>query len=174
MQTTLDSMQNHCRKGKLVEVLTLIKSNKDQGIKIELNGAFEEKVSLTELVGPFNGTLEVNCKGITRINSVGVKEWIRYFQSLVQQNKQFYFSECSPPVVEQFNVISNFGCGGKVESIYLPYSCTKCKIEFSAKCMVSDLLKSGLEVPAVNCEKENCEAVLDTDADEYFYFLDLY
>ncbi len=142
------------------------------GVVVKLTGTIEENVNFEQLIGPFEGLLEVNCRNITRINSVGVKTWIRFFQGLKAQGKNFKFSECSHPIVEQMNVISNFTCGGEVESVLLPYSCAKCAKEFVASVKTEDLKSRGLQIPKVKCEKTECAAVFDDDPEEYLYFLE--
>ena len=149
--------------------------NKQQtkvGMLIELSGAIEESVNFDQLIGSHTGELTLNCRGVTRINSVGVKTWIRYFQNLKQQGKKFKFIEVSYAVTEQLNLISNFSCGGEVESILLPFSCIQCQTEFVASVKTSALKANGLKVPKVKCEKNECPAEFDDDPEEYFYFLE--
>jgi hypothetical protein len=153
-------------------VLAVTKHEVPSGLMVELNGTIEENVDLEALIGSFQGELTVKCRGITRINSVGLKTWIRYFQEIRNQGKVFRFIECSHPVIEQLNMISNFACGGEVVSILLPYSCTKCQNEFVANCKTEDLKANGLKVPDAKCEKTDCGAVFDDDPEEYLYFLE--
>lgn len=153
-------------------MLTVKKNEVGGATHIELNGTIEESVNFEQLIGPFQGDLVVKCRGVTRINSVGVKTWMRYFQNLKFQGKNFQFTECSQPLIEQLNMISNFACGGEVESILLPFSCMKCQNEFVANVKTADLKASGLQVPSVKCEKTDCGAQFDDDPEEYFYFLE--
>jgi len=48
---------------------------------IFLNGSIEESVSFETIIGQPIPEMHVNCKGISRINSIGVKSWIAYFQT---------------------------------------------------------------------------------------------
>jgi hypothetical protein len=153
-------------------VLIVNKQQVDGGLQVELNGTIEENVHLDQLIGSFEGELTVKCRGITRINSVGVKTWMRYFQNLKTQGKNFRFIECSHPIIEQLNMISNFACGGEVTSILLPFSCSKCQNEFVVNCKTKDLKAGDLKVPAVKCEKTECAALFDDDPDEFLYFLE--
>lgn len=153
-------------------MLTVNKQQSDRGLIVELNGTIEENVNFDELIGPFKGELTVKCRGITRINSVGVKTWMRYFQNLKMQGKNFRFIDCPQPVIEQLNMISNFACGGEVVSVLLPFSCLKCQNEFVANIQTQELKSAGLQVPAVKCEKEACAARFDDDPEEYLYFLE--
>ena len=153
-------------------MLSVNKQETENGLLVELTGAIEESVNFDQLIGPFTGDLTVKCRGITRINSVGVKTWMRYFQALKLQGKTFRFIECPHPIIEQLNMISNFACGGEVVSILLPYSCMKCQNEFVANCKTADIKATRRQVPVVKCERVDCAAVFDDDPDEYFYFLE--
>jgi anti-anti-sigma regulatory factor len=153
-------------------MITVNKQQTKDGLLVELVGAIEENVHLEQMIGPVKGAIIVNCKGVTRINSVGVKTWMKYFQGLKGQGIKFKFIECAYPIIEQLNMISNFSCGGDVDSILLPFSCVKCQNEFVASCTTAELRASGLTVPAARCEKTDCAAQFDDDPEEYFYFLE--
>jgi hypothetical protein len=153
-------------------MLTVNKQPSENGLLVELNGTIEESVNFDQLIGSFSGDLTVKCRGITRINSVGVKTWMRYFQGLKTQGKTFKFVECSHPIIEQLNMISNFAAGGEVVSILLPFSCMKCQNEFVANCPTAELRENELKIPPVKCEKESCAALFDDDPEEYLYFLE--
>jgi len=148
--------------------------NKQQtkvGLLIELTGAIEENVQFEQLIGSLQGELTVNCRGVTRINSVGVKTWIRYFQNLKFTGKVFKFTEVAYPLIEQLNMITNFACGGEVVSILLPFSCVQCQKEFVASVTTAELKANKLKIPKVTCEKPDCSAQFDDDPEEYLYFL---
>jgi anti-anti-sigma regulatory factor len=152
-------------------MLTVNKQQTKAGLLVEFSGAIEENVDFEQLIGPFIGELIINCKAVTRVNSIGVKTWMRYFQLLRTRGDKFKFVECSSAIIEQLNMISNFACGGPVESVLLPFSCIKCQNEFVASCKTAELKASGLTIPTVKCEKPGCAAQFDDDPEEYLYFL---
>ena len=142
-----------------------------QGLLVTLTGTFEESANLENEIGPVSGTIAINTRGITRINSVGVKAWITYFKKLKTDGVVFKFEECSPSIIEQMNLISTFLCGGEVVSVLIPYSCTKCVSDFVVSCTIQKLKELNAEAPAVKCEKPDCRAVFDDENEEYFYFM---
>jgi hypothetical protein len=75
-------------------------------------------------------------------------------------------------VVEQLGLIANFACGGKIESIYVPFACTSssCGKELVGLFKVEDLLAVKLKMPAVKCSTCGAPAVFDDIEDEYFRF----
>ncbi len=93
-----------------------------------LEGVIDENVDFpkTELAAEA-GDLNVDLFLITRINSMGVKRWMSFFNELKRTSKKFNFFRVSPALVEQLNQISNFRCGGNVVSVVLPYFCGACR-----------------------------------------------
>lgn len=154
-------------------MINVKKAQQNGALVISISGSIEENVNFDQLIGPpVSGEVIVNCKEISRINSVGVKSWIRYFQSVQQKGGKLKFVECSTSIVEQINLISNFTCGGVVESIFVPFSCKNCKAELLGLFKSEDLKKFNLEIPSVKCNKCGGEAVFDDIPEEYLGFLD--
>lgn len=147
------------------------KEQKGTAQVIRLSGTIEESVDFAQLLGSLTGEVRVNTKGITRINSVGVKAWIQYFQGQTAKGTKLVLEECSTAIVEQINLISNFSAGGKIESIYVPYACPKCRTEFTSLFKTDDLKKSGMAVPNVKCPKGDAEGEFDDVPEEYLGFL---
>jgi anti-anti-sigma regulatory factor/endogenous inhibitor of DNA gyrase (YacG/DUF329 family) len=154
-----------------VSLLNITKEQKGPTLLVRLSGSIEESVNFDQLIGPPPPQLTVNCKEIPRINSVGVKAWIKYFQGAQTKGTQLTLVECSTAIVEQINLISNFVCGGKVESVYVPFACEKCKSELVGLFKTEDLKRMQLKLPEVKCTKCGGKAVFDDIPEEYFGFL---
>src|SRR5262249_22789974 len=147
------------------------KEQKGTVLVVKLSGSIEENVSFDQLIGAPPGELHVVCKEITRINSVGVKSWIKYFSGAQQKGTKLRFQDCSTAIVEQVNLISNFTAGGAVESIYVPFSCQSCKSELVGLFKCEDLKKLSFKLPELKCSKCGNKAVFDDIPEEYFAFL---
>lgn len=152
-------------------MLSIAKEKAGNGLLVRLTGPVEENVNFEALIGGVTGELTINCKGVPRINSVGVKAWIKYFQGLASKGVKITFSECSIAIVEQMNLISNFTCGGTVESIFVPFACSSCKGELVGLFKVTALKSSGFKLPSLKCSKCGGNAVFDDIPEEYFNFL---
>lgn len=153
-------------------MVKVTKETQGGALVVKLSGSIEENVNLEEMVGSVPADVVVNCKEISRINSVGVKGWIKYFQGLQNKGVKLKFIECSTAIVEQINLISNFTCGGAVESIFVPFACQSCKTELIALFKVADLKSGGLQLPELKCSKCSGKAVFDDIEEEYFAFLE--
>jgi anti-anti-sigma regulatory factor len=152
-------------------VLNITKELKDSVLTVRLSGSIEESVNFDQLIGVAPGEMVVNCKEVPRINSVGVKGWIKYFQSCQSKGTKLKFIECSTAIVEQVNLISNFTCGGSVESIFVPFACTGCKSELVGLFKTADLKKINFNIPELKCSKCGNKAVFDDIPEEYLGFL---
>ena len=135
------------------------------------SGDILEDVDFPALVGTTAPHTVLNCKEVVRINSLGVKRWIQYFEPLKEAGTHLRFVECSPAIVEQINMIRNFICGGTVESIYVPFVCPQCKKSVVSLFQVNELRQSGLKLPDVKCQSCPVAAVFDDLIDEYFQFM---
>ena len=153
-------------------MLNVVKEQKNNALHVRLSGSIEESVNFDQLLGPPAPDMVIHCKEVPRINSVGVKAWIKYFQAAQQKGSKLTFTECSTAIVEQINLISNFTCGGKVESIYVPFSCTGCKSELVGLFRTDDLAKLNMQIPELKCTKCGGKAVFDDIPEEYLGFLD--
>jgi len=152
-------------------VLNVIKEQKDAALLVRLVGSIEEGVQFEQLLGNVPAELIVNCKEVPRINSVGVKAWIRYFQSLQTKGVRLRFVECSSAIIEQVNLISNFVPADSVESFFVPFACTKCKSELLGLYSSAAIKKLQGNVPAQTCPKCGGSAEFDDIPEEYFGFL---
>ena len=152
-------------------MLNVMKEQKGNVLAVRLVGSVEESVNFESLIGAKPEELHVNCKEVPRINSIGVKAWIKYFSSLQQKGTKLRFQECSTAIVEQINLISNFTCGGAVDSIYVPFSCGQCHGEFIALFTTENLKKIAMNLPELPCPKCAGKASFDDIPEEYFAFL---
>lgn len=153
-------------------MLHVVKDQRGDTLLVKLTGSIEENVDFATLIGtPPTKKVDLLLKEVPRINSVGVKAWIRYFQGLAQKGIQLRFLECSTAIVEQINLISNFTCTGTVESIYVPFCCNSCNTELLGLFRTADLKKINFNVPDLKCSKCGGTASFDDIPEEYFGFL---
>src|SRR5439155_2868604 len=72
------------------------------------------------------GTLVIDMADIARISSFGIREWVDFIQTVGTHCQHILFIELAPKVVDQFNMVANFGGSGKILSFYAPYRCDYC------------------------------------------------
>lgn len=156
----------------------VIKTRQANTLTIEIKGSIEENLDFSAVIGQPPEILIVQCRNISRINSAGIKSWIQYFQHCKKQGTQITFTECSIPIVEQINLVSNFTCGGKVESITIPFFCTHCKEQSTSIYTIEQLtaLAKTEQLTAldktdlfkdVKCTRCQCGLTFDDNFDTY-------
>jgi anti-anti-sigma regulatory factor len=100
-------------------------------VMAQLAGVINEDNLLEErLTATKNKGVLIDLANVERINSCGVRDWIRFAQRLEAAGNNLYLLRCSPVVVAQLNMVRNF-CGekGQVLSFQAPYFCPKCDEE---------------------------------------------
>jgi len=67
--------------------------------------------------------------GVDRISSFGIRQWVDFIATIGPRLGGVYYVEGSPKVVDQFNMVANFGGPGYIVSFYAPYRCDTCDQE---------------------------------------------
>jgi anti-anti-sigma regulatory factor len=99
------------------------------GTMVALSGHINEKTDLTplkELPPP----LTLDLEHVDRINSIGVGKWLHFVRDIEQSGQTLTFERCSPQIVLQISMISNFvGTRSRVKSLFVVYVCPSCSTE---------------------------------------------
>jgi len=133
----------------------------DQEAVILLSGSITEETDFQPII-EFGGTapLRLDLAGIELINSCGVREWIHFVGALSRARRPFELRRCSPAIVRQLNIISNFRGGGVVRSVMLPYFCPACGQEEQ---VLLELAGGGPPVIREEQECPHCGATAEFD-----------
>lgn len=139
----------------------------------ELSGEVnEDKNLLDALKVPGTLQLHMNCKGIRRINSVGVKTWIQFFSALRTQKVQLCFFECSPCLIQQANLFPKFLMRDEVKSLYAPFICEACGKESNHLFRAEEIKRENFDqILKAPCDHCSSQSTFDDDPEEYFQFL---
>jgi hypothetical protein len=100
-----------------IEVKTTVEG---QTLKVSLAGAIDETFSQSCAQIPKAENIEFNLAGLKSINSTGIREWIKYSQSLT--GSTISFVHCPKVFIDQVNMVQGFiPAGSKINSFYVPY-----------------------------------------------------
>jgi len=69
------------------------------------------------------------------------------------------------------NTVSNFICGGTIESVYVPFHCGKCKSNLHGLFQMTDLKNAKLPPADLPCPKCDGSAKFDDLPQDYFRFV---
>lgn len=112
--------------------------------------------------------------GITRTNSVGVREWLLFLEQ-VPQTCTLIFRNVSRGIIEQANIVPNMlgRSSSQVQSFHVPYVCPQCGANKDAVIKSDQVKRVGAKfiAPSFDCAKCQKEMELDWLEDQYFQFL---
>jgi ABC-type transporter Mla MlaB component len=134
--------------------------------QVTLAGAVTELANFEKLKA-IRGTARVDLSGIERMNSLGVRAWCHFVRDAEAAGTALVFERCSPVIVEQIAMISNFfGTRSQVASLMAPYFCEACGTEHTQ--LIERSPNAAMVVPAQNtCPKCGKPAVVDEPENMY-------
>jgi anti-anti-sigma regulatory factor len=147
----------------------------DGGITLlKLAGTIDEQFEGKKIAGTIKGgTLVLELAEIERISSFGIREWVDFITAVSAKVQSLWFVECAPKVVDQFNMVANFGGTGHLISFYAPYRCDYCDDDRRRLVQVAqewEELKTG-KLPERVCESCGNAEYFDEDPLTFFSFL---
>lgn len=139
---------------------------------VELSGELDENADFAELRRRLGGAVVFHLAGIGRINSCGVREWVRFVRDLPNVT-DLVFTHCSPTIVSHLNMIYNFRGPATVRSFYSPYLCDACGHEEELLVDVKAQLERAdvLSPPELACSACGEAMELDDLPERYLSFL---
>jgi anti-anti-sigma regulatory factor len=136
-------------------------------------GTIDEDFNGVEVAEQAKGTLILDLGEVRRISSFGIREWVDFIKAAEQKSHSIYFIECSPKILDQFNMVANFGGSGKILSFYAPYRCDYCDDDRRRLVQVDESyeLIQNLTLPEVPCDSCGNPEYFDEDAAAFFIYL---
>ena len=125
---------------------------------IALSGHLNEAADLTPLT-QLPGPLVIDLSGLDRINSLGVRDWMRFIRICETAGVALTFERCSPTIVQQISMITNFmGTTSRISSVEVPYLCSACGTEHL---QLLELVPGAELQVTITCPK--CRAPMELD-----------
>jgi len=139
-----------------------------------LSGAIDEHAQLMELLGQASGgKLVLDLGGITFINSLGVRDWIRMQAAATQKGIAIELRRVAEVLIHQLNMIIATRGTARVTSFFAPYACDACGREES---LIIDAVANGpqlaqLQPPPMKCPECGAQMAFNDFPERYFSFL---
>lgn len=137
-----------------------------------LSGAIDEASALSELLErAHDGLLVLDLGGVTFINSLGVRDWIRMQSEATRQHIVIELRRVSEPIIHQLNMIIATRGTSRVVSFFAPYACDACGREES---LLVDATSPGLAqlvAPPQTCPECAARMAFNDFPERYFSFL---
>jgi anti-anti-sigma regulatory factor len=144
------------------------KERADNELILHLDGILDGSIDFNEIVGHVPGLLTMDCRKVVHMNSALVGPWLQYFSALQKKGQNFRFRGCTDPLIQYFNLVPGFTCGGKVESAIAPFFCFKCTQDFQLEIVTRSLEEAILATQSKLCP--TCQGSLSFDDDEKTFF----
>jgi len=136
-------------------------------------GTIDEDFNGEEVADQAKGTLILDLGEVRRISSFGIREWVDFIRVAEQKAHSIFFIECSPKIIDQFNMVANFGGSGKILSFYAPYRCDYCDDDRRRLVQVDESyeLIKNMSLPDVPCDSCGNPEYFDEDPEAFFTHL---
>lgn len=140
---------------------------------LRFQGTIDEDFNGEEVAEQAKGTLILDLGEVRRISSFGIREWVDFIKAAELKAHSIYFIECSPKILDQFNMVANFGGSGKILSFYAPYRCDYCDDDRRRLVQVDESyeLIKNMSLPDVPCDSCGNPEYFDEDAEAFFTHL---
>jgi len=142
--------------------------------QLVLSGAIDETSALLELLGRAqNRRLVLDLAGVTFINSLGVRDWIRMQGEATRAGVAIELRRVSEPIIHQLNMIIATRGTARVTSFFAPYACDACGREES---LLVDAVANAaglaqLVPPQMPCPECGAPMAFNDFPERYFSFL---
>jgi anti-anti-sigma regulatory factor len=99
-----------------------------EGPELSLAGQIDERSDLDALLAaiPAGGRVQLGLSQVHRVSSAGALSWSDFMGQLKRRGVQVVLGDCSPCIVRQLNMSSQFQGHASVRSVYAPYYCLHC------------------------------------------------
>lgn len=129
-----------------------------------IKGRLDENADMTQLPLDLD-VLKVSFKYLKQMNSFGIKKWIAHTTKL---SGKLHLLECPSFIVEQIIMLPEFRNNAQIESIFLPFFCRKCALEYDQLIVFNDekqLAEGLLEELTNRYHCDTCSKPLEFDDD---------
>src|SRR5687768_13574850 len=107
-------------------MLQAVRSTHDGVLRITLTGAIDDMVELGPLFLNLPDQVAVDLRGVERINSIGVRNWVD-LMGRITEDHELTIEGVSYPIVMQAICVRSFFGKANVHSCMAPYFCPKCR-----------------------------------------------
>lgn len=134
-----------------------------------ISGSIDERAQLASLVpSAQGGKLVLDLGGVTFINSLGVREWVRLQTAARAAGVKLQLRRVAEVLIHQLNIVPAARAASEVQSFFATYVCEHCDEEQDELLQVAKL---GIEAPPAVCRQCKRRAVLAEAPELYLSFL---
>lgn len=119
------------------------------GNRVRLVGRIDDSVSFGELPGRVGaGEVVIDTEGVTFVNSIGMREWIRLLRALRETGHPVRLERVADVLMTQMNLIAELAGAVAISSFHAQYVCPACGAEAAP---LVDVSGTPTAMPALPC-----------------------
>ena len=132
------------------------------GNQVVLRGRIDDSAQLADLAARLPaGPVVIDTDGVTFVNSIGTREWMRMMRGLRERGSQITLVRVADVLMMQFNVIPELAKSATIASFHAQYVCPACGAE---PCPIVEVaahaeLLQQMQAPALPCPE--CGAAME-------------
>jgi anti-anti-sigma regulatory factor len=142
--------------------------------ELVLSGAIDETTDLMSMLSHSKDKqLVLDLHGVTFINSLGVRDWIRMQSAATAKGLQLELRRVSEVIIHQLNMILATRGTSQVASFYAPFACDACGREESLLIDTASARAqlTQLRAPHMTCPECGAAMAFNDFPERYFSFL---
>ncbi|HET9621709.1 MAG TPA: hypothetical protein VFP84_10100 [Kofleriaceae bacterium] len=124
------------------------------GARVALAGRLDDTCQVGELAAQLPpGHVVIDTAGITFVNSIGIREWIRLLRALRERRTQVSLTGLADVLMVHMNVLAEFRGLARISSFHAIYACGACGYEASMLIDAASHLDElrQMRTPALRC-----------------------
>jgi len=137
-------------------------ARKDGNRNAQLSGALDEtfeKASDELLARLGDGHVVFDMTGVTRINSIGYHQWVRFLKAL-SAKATFELEACSVELLAYVNLLPVLSFASRVTSVRIPYVCKHCGKAVEPSFQLEEIDEGGATRPLI-CP--GCNGIMEAE-----------
>ena len=125
-----------------------------EGARVALTGRIDDSTSFEQLTAQLPvGGVTIDTSGITFVNSIGMREWMRLVRAL-RERGPVTLERVADVLMTQMNMIPEFATSATITSFFAQYACPSCGFEAA---MLVDAVEHADSLRAMKAPKLPCE-----------------
>jgi ribosomal protein S27AE len=130
------------------------------GARVTFTGRIDDGSSLGELASQLSGDVTLDTGGVTFVNSIGMREWIRLLRAL-REKGTVTLERVADVLITQMNLLPDLGGNVRIASFHAHYACGACGAEVTP---IIDAVANAeglrrMQAPALPCPE--CGAAME-------------
>jgi hypothetical protein len=96
---------------------------------LQFAGTIDESFDANGISTGLRDHLVIALADVGRITSFGIRNWLEFIGRASASCSSIWFVECAPRIIDQFNMVANFGGRGTIVSFFAAQRCLYCGAE---------------------------------------------